>query len=355
MTTREVASFLGLAAVRVAGYTSRPMMQKITACVCSLSVLSACAGIPLAPAYPLDDPGFSEPQPVLLPGVPNDQPEGLRLYPGDVLSVEIVSTQTQTIAGLVVDGLGMIHLPLMGDVTIGGRSLLEAEETIKTEAQRFDRFAQVQVALTSPAGHRVIVLGAVNQPGAVILPPAGRLADVIALVGGPRGASGELVVDWDASRVMRGTTALPVHLGKAIAGDPLHNVFLRPGDHVYVAYAATSIVSVLGAVGGPRVFPFHDGLRLTEALALAGGIPPDGDKADVRVIRGPLSAPRVYTASVRAIVAGETHDVALHPGDVVYVTEHWLGDVGEVVTLVAPFLSIGLSGAAFYLSVRNSR
>jgi hypothetical protein len=37
---------------------------------------------------------------------------------------------------------------------------------------------------------------------------------------------------------------------------------------------------------------------------------------------------------------------------VVYVTEHWLGDVAEVIAIVAPLLSIGLSGGAFYLSIR---
>lgn len=315
--------------------------------------VSGCGGLPLAPAYPLEDPGFSEPQTIALGGIADDRPVGLLLYPGDVLNVELASTQTQTVAGLVVDGLGKIHLPLIGDVQVGGLSLTDAENAIKTEAQRFDRLVQVNVVLTAAAGHRVVVLGAVNTPGALLLPPGARVADVIALAGGPRVATTDVGADLEASRVVRAGAALPINLAKAVAGDPLHNVYLRPGDHVYVAFAHASLVSVLGAVGGARALPFHEGLRLTEALALAGGINSEGDKSDVRVIRGPLSAPRVYTASLREIVAGDTHDVALHPGDVVYVTEHWLGDAGEVVGLVAPFLSIGLSAAAFYLSIRT--
>ncbi len=329
------------------------MTRKLIALVCCCSLVCACAGIPIAPAYPLDDPGFSEAVGTQPPGMPDDVAEGLKLYPGDVLSVELASTQTQTLTGLTLDGVGNVHLPLIGDVAVGGLSLVEAEAAIKAEAQRFDRLVQVNVVLTAPAGHRVSVLGAVNTPGALVLPPAARVADAIALAGGPRIAAGDIGVDWDGSRVVRNGQALPIHLGKAVAGDALHNVYLRPGDHVYVAYAHDSLVSVLGAVGGARALPFHEGMRLTEALALAGGMSPAGDKSDVRVIRGSLAAPRVYTASVRDIVDGDSHDVALHAGDVVYVTEHWLDDAGEVIGLIAPFLSIGLSAAAFYLSIRT--
>jgi polysaccharide export outer membrane protein len=332
---------------------TRTMGRRLIALICCVSLLSACAGLPLAPAYPLDDPGFSQSTPQTRPGMPGDVAEGLKLYPGDVLTVELASTQTQTLAGLMIDGVGDIHLPLIGDVRVGGLSLADAETAIKTEAQRFDRLVQVNVALSTPSGHRVAVLGAVAVPGVLVLPPGARIADVIALAGGPRMSVGDVGVDWNGSRVVRVGEPLPIDLAKAVAGDPLHNVHLRPGDHVYVAYAHASLVTVLGAVGGARAVPFHDGLRLTEALALAGGIAAEGDKSDVRVIRGPLDAPRVYTTSLRGVVGGESHDVALYPGDVVYVTEHWLGDVGEVVALVAPFLSIGLSAAAFYLSIRT--
>lgn len=358
MIGNAMRSFTTVSSPRVAGLgrdfarDALTAARRLVAVACCVSVLSACAGFPVAPAYPSDDPGFSGPQVVAHAGIPDDRPEGLKLYPGDVLTVELASTQTQTLTGLTIDGLGRIHLPLVGDVTVGGLSLMDAETAIKTEAQRFDRLVQVAVTLTAAAGHRVSILGAVVTPGSLVLPPAARVADMIALAGGPRTTTGDVGVDWDASRVVRDGQALPVHLGKAVSGDPLHNVFLRPGDHVYVAFAHASIVSILGAVSGPRALPFHDGMRLTEALAVAGGIHAEGDKSDVRVIRGSLAAPRVYTASLREIVGGDSHDVALLPGDVVYVTEHWLGDVAEVIAIVAPFLSIGLSAAAFYLSIR---
>ena len=86
--------------------------------------------------------------------------------------------------------------------------------------------------------------------------------------------------------------------------------------------ALGSNISVLGQVGTPQVFPHRAGLRLTQALALAGGVTVGADKGDIRVIRGKLDAPRVYTASLSDMVDGDTHDVLLAPGDIIFVTDH---------------------------------
>jgi protein involved in polysaccharide export with SLBB domain len=94
-------------------------------------------------------------------------------------------------------------------------------------------------------------------------------------------------------------------------------------------------------------------LRLSQALALAGGVTVGADKSDIRVIRGTLASPRVYTASLADLVDGDTHDVALQPGDIIFVTDDIIEDIGEVVALVAPVLSIGFSSAV--LAVTLSR
>ena len=76
-------------------------------------------------------------------------------------------------------------------------------------------------------------------------------------------------------------------------------------------------MTVLGDVERPRTVPFRPGMRLSEALARAGGPNDDADEADVRVIRGPLSSPAVYRASLEGLVGGEATDVELAPGDTV--------------------------------------
>jgi polysaccharide export outer membrane protein len=138
-----------------------------------------------------------------------------------------------------------------------------------------------------------------------------------------------------------------------LRGDPLHNVFIHPGDHIYIPPARGGTISVLGMTGsGGTVFPYRNGLRLTEALSLAGGITPGGDRTDIRVIRGPLTQPRIYQTDLKEIVNGDSHDVALHPGDVVYVTDHPLEDFSEVMAAIGPIVSISLAVATLALALQ---
>ena len=68
-------------------------------------------------------------------------------------------------------------------------------------------------------------------------------------------------------------------------------------------------MTLLGELRQPRSVPYRPGLRLTEALALGGGTSEKADEGDVRIVRGNLSEPRVYTASLTALRNGKAGDV----------------------------------------------
>jgi polysaccharide export outer membrane protein len=334
--------------------------QRVCAVLVCAAFLSACGvSLPYAPAYPTDDPFFSEPQPIALPGLPNDVPPHGTIMPGDVLNIQVISADTTTHEGLVVDAEGRVHLPLVGDVKVGGMRLGEAEQAVKEAMKRFDRLAEVAVIMGSPDGHAVTVLGAVSERGRIQLPPGARVADVIALAGGPMTAEleGQLVPisDLDGARIYRQGAQLPVSIAKAVEGDPLHNVYVHPGDHIYVPPLRGQAVSVLGQVNSARAIDFRPGLRLTEALAIAGGPSTDADLGDIRVIRGSLAAPRVYETSLSTVLRGQGHDVMLAPGDVVFVTTHWSASVSEVLSIVTPILALGTTFLILYMNQRLIR
>jgi polysaccharide export outer membrane protein len=87
-------------------------------------------------------------------------------------------------------------------------------------------------------------------------------------------------------------------------------------------------------------------MRLTEVLAAAGGSTQDADNADVRVIRGSLASPRVYRASLKALVAGQGGDVELAAGDVVFVTEHWFATTTNLINRLVPALGASALGVS---------
>lgn len=301
-----------------------------------------CVRLDDAPTLPHDDPDFTGPQHVEPAGMDDDPPAALVLRPGDQVTIQAFSAETTEYEGILVDGLGRIHVPLAGDVEVGGMTLADAELRVQEAMRRLDRVVRVGLRISNPAGHFASVVGAVGDPGRVHALPDMRVADLLAAAGGPASpseAGTAPVADLHGARLVRAGETLPISIVKALEGDPRHNVRVHPGDHLYVPSARGRTITVLGQVSSAGVFAFREGIRLTEALARAGGLTDRGDRTDVHVIRGSLAAPQAYRASLRAIVNGNRTDVVLAAGDVIYVTEEWTSHVGEVLGRLSPLLA----------------
>ncbi|MDH3728999.1 MAG: SLBB domain-containing protein [Myxococcales bacterium] len=327
-------------------------MSRFSAILLCLAV-SGCAAnrYPGAPTVPSDDPAFAAPEPVIMPGLETDPPEALKLMPGDTVELTTVSAQTSKYPGLIVDALGNLHVPLAGDVPVGDKTLTEAEKAIEAGLRRYDRFARANLIITQPDGHVASVLGAVGNPGRIKVPPGMRLADLLAAASGggqTRVASEQaqnMLPNLDLARLMRDGETVPVSIPLAIKGDPKHNVRIHSGDQLYVPPGTETLIMVVGQVGAPQPIAYRQGIRLTEVLSRAGGITGAGDPNDVRIVRGPLREPRMYTASIKDLVNGKATDVVLAPGDIVYVTKAWYAKTGEVLNALAPLISLANAAA----------
>lgn len=330
-------------------------MKVWVALVLTLHVV-ACGGLPRAPRHPLDDKAFAAPILAKVRGLPGDKPPPLVLLPGDRVNVDLQSSTATALPNLLIEASGTLHVPLAGDVEVRGLGLVAAEAKLKAALARFDSLIQVTVSLASLDGHKVTVVGAVKTPGVIVLQPAARLSDVIMQAGGTivNVIQGQLVngSNLRAARLIREGQQVPVDFEKATAGDPLHNVYMRGGDQIYIPSERGLTISVMGQTNGTLV-QWAPGMRLTEVLALSGGIHVGGDKSDIRIVRGPIDSTRVYETSIREVVDGDSHDVELYPGDVIFVTDHWIEDFGEVTNLLAPLVSIGFSVATLAVALQN--
>ncbi len=313
-------------------------------------LLSACMRnrLPQAPTHPEDDPGFSAPEVVRPRGVDSDPPAALRLLSGDIIRLTTVSAKTEVYEDLIVDAMGQLHVPLGGDVQVGGKTLSEAEQAVEKALRRYDRFVRVNLVITLLDGHMATVVGAATKPGRFKVSPGMRLADLLALAGGPATAQADLIPtllgNLDLARLVRGNETVPVSLQLARRGDPRHNVRVQPGDQLFIPPVTDELIMVLGEVRKPQPIAYRDGLRLTEVLARAGSvITARGDRKDIRIIRGPLDEPRVYTTSMKALSAGDSKDVLLVPGDIVYVSRAWYASTGDVLNALSPLISLANS------------
>lgn len=315
----------------------------------SLAAFGCTPRFQRAPTLPTQQDLFVQSDSLVPAGMDEDPAMPAQIYPGDIISLVMISAEREEQPNLRVDDRGVVHIPLAGDVEIAGVTLLEAEQRLETALRQYDRSIRVSILLTDARGQMATVVGAVNEPGRVEVSGGMRLADLVAHAGGPSNSEESDTTfsgaDLGGARLVRGGQALPVSVNLALTGDLRHNIRVRPGDVLYVPMALQQLVTVIGQVEAPSVMMYRPGVRITQAIAIAGGISRDGDAGDVRVIRGDSEHPRIYQAGISDIVDGRSPDVVLAPGDIVYVTSAGHADLRDVMNSIANILSLGTTGA----------
>ena len=115
--------------------------------------------------------------------------------------------------------------------------------------------------------------------------------------------------------------------------------------------ATATRVAVLGELRDGKPVAWRPGLRLSEALSINQDITLDGDRSDIRILRGPSNKPKVFQVDMGEVASGDAPDVVLAPGDVVYVPDHWVASFGEVMERFGPILSIGVAVATVAITI----
>ena len=335
----------GSARRAAAGRDTRALSSWIVALSCALLSWASLAGCASLPSPPRVARTWNE----TLPGIARDEHPADEVLIGDRLVVAVSDGKDTLERTAWVEGNGKAHIASGQDVPVAGASLEEAEARIMTAVRERDRLAIVDVRLGPNVARQALVLGAVTRPGNATLEPALRVSGLVARRGGliqPATESGQLVAspaDLSRARLLRNGVALPIDMERALLGEPGHDVLVHPGDIVYIPFASSNGIAVIGMVGSPQLVSYRARLRATEALASAGGINPEGDKKDVRIVRGPADAPIAYAMSLTAVADQDGRDARVLPGDVVFVEDKVIEDIGEVLGLLAPLASVATS------------
>lgn len=214
-------------------------------------------------------------------GIGNSKPS-TELGVGDVVTVTIFEAQagglfisagattTQgnyvTLPRQTIDARGEITVPYAGNVKVTGRPVGDAQREI---AQRLaSRAIEPQVIITavSSSSQNLSVLGDVNQPAQMGVASGDRVLDIISKAGGLSAPSVESYVTLER----RGKKATA--LFKSIVSNPKENIFVHPGDTLYVERERRTYLA-FGATGASGQYNFEEAdLTLGQALAKAGGL-----------------------------------------------------------------------------------
>jgi len=169
--------------------------------------------------------------------------------------------------------------------------------------------------------------------------------------GGTATAGGEdYTVEFD------GTIKMPVIGRFKIAGltqraaeDSLEARYSSIYKNPFVQLAVTNrrVIVFPGGMGAAKVVPLQNqNITLFEALALAGGIDPDGKAYKIKLIRGSLKKPYVFLIDASKLQSIQSADMVLQADDIIYVEpverpmRTFIRDVAPWMSLVTGTLSI---------------
>ena len=244
--------------------------------------------------------------------------ESLRIGPGDQIHVTVVDSPELDQHPRVTDA-GEVPLIGVGAVKIAGLTPAEAATAVhdKLIAAHYLNHPEVTVTVEQYATQTVSVLGQVRASGAYPIGTARPVVDVLALAGGLNE-----VADRNIVIERRGDPDHPVHYNLANDGVLAlqTSVLVYPGDTVMVPKAG--IVYVLGDVNRPGGFVMDNNsteLTLLQALARAGGVSRTAKQGHAKLLRKDATGYHETQLSLGEIQKGKQQDIALAPGDVLYV------------------------------------
>jgi polysaccharide biosynthesis/export protein len=268
----------------------------------------------------------------------SDDDLSYRIGPGDELDIRVFG-RAELSRTTRVDNYGKIRLPFLQEMQAACLTEAQLAGQVAEKYKKFLREPQVDVLVKEYRSQPVAVIGAVNQPGRFQLQRRARALELITFAGGPKTTAvggvvhiihnGEL--DHCAQTVARnqpenGENGAPVSppitsikLSEMMAGTADSNPFVQPGDVISVPEADQ--IFVTGFVVRPGPFPMTPGLTLTQAVALAGGVNPEGSVGRVRLVRGtPGKGERKETVyNLHDIHKRKIQDVALNVNDIVEI------------------------------------
>jgi polysaccharide export outer membrane protein len=262
---------------------------------------------------------------------PLQDAEPYRITKGDVLEISIFTPDENSVGDVIVAPDGRIYYSFLDGVEAVGRTPDEVARDLERGLDTIYSHPSISVVPRVKASEYYMILGKVMQSGVYPLTTSIDLRSAIAQAGGLNETSVRgntiRIVSLANSFIVRDKKRLNIDFQALIyKGDDSQNIFLKPGDYIYIASALDEEVFIMGPFVG-RSVPFRDGLTLVGALSLVYG--PNnpnpyvrGNWRDVLIIRGNLNCPCVIRADFLAILAAEAKDVYLLPGDLVYVPNY---------------------------------
>jgi polysaccharide export outer membrane protein len=212
-----------------------------------------------------------------------------QIGPQDELKITVFDAEELT-GSYRVDGDGFISFPLLGRIAVGGTTLGETQEKLRTMLSKdYIKNPQVRVDVAEYKSQSIIVSGEVRAPAEIRVTGAMTLLRALAQAGSPlSSASSELTI----ARQKKGVSGTPSSAENAevirvnwrdLQTGKVSDVTLQDGDVIFVPKAQTFFIE--GYVRNGGTFVLEPGLTVEQAIALAGGLTERGTNRGIKATR----------------------------------------------------------------------
>ena len=274
-------------------------------------------------------------------------PVDYQVGPGDVLFVVVQAqpdlgssalSAANDVRGNRIDGKGRIHLPLIGEVEIGGMSISEVKARLASAYSAYIKNPWIVVEVSEFKSQPLYLMGQFRTAGTFYMDRPLTLMQGLSAGGGLLDTA-----NLRSARLIRAKRTLPVDLLALLdGGDPEQNVWLKSGDTIYVPDDKNQNVFVFGAVDkpGPVVMP-RGYLTLGQALASSQFDDIRGHSGFIRIVRSHSpTRGELLVVDFDAVINGESLPFQLMKGDIIYVPRSRVGNWNEAISEILPSLQL---------------
>ena len=309
--------------------------------------------VPITPKLLAMDKAVANSQPAIPAELLDYQPEPYRIGAGDTLYITVwdhpeltspAGPQQQTLAnGRLVRSDGTLFYPYVGELKVAGMTIEQLRKAISHKLAAYVESPQVDVNVIG-YGSQLVTL-----KGAFIKTAPQQITAIPLTLDQALGTAQIDTTQADLSDLLLTRDGRDYHLNldntenRALTRE----IYLKPGDRLFLPYNDRKQAYVLGEVTAPHALTFKiTDLTLTQALGQAGGLNQTTAKGKaVYVIRGiddlEKSKATVYQLDARSPAAFALADqFKVKPGDVVFVGPAGITRWNRFLTQLLPLSGI---------------
>jgi len=192
-------------------------------------------------------------------------PPDYMLGSGDKLSLEYIGNENLTKEGFI-GRTGVLHLPLLGPITLAGLTFSEANRLITKKVKSELIGTDIFMTLSELRSIDIYLVGAAYKPGTYTVSALSTITNVLFASGGPSEVgslrniqlkrNGKLVTEFDLYSLL-------------LKGDTSNDMRLQQGDVIFIPLQKAT-VQVSGDVLRPGIFEIQEGEQIADLQEYTG-------------------------------------------------------------------------------------